>query len=141
MPVSASEPVIMTLDEAFTDHGADDTHNANTFFLGLMNKMSSRDKSVTPVAAAAAAAPLVVLYPNFHAVLTMCSVPAMATHARIIGNEGFTSVEDLAVLEMDTDVSAVAKRMVSPTVADGMSISGLSRLSTSRHWPGGSVIA
>ena len=60
MPVSASEPVIATLDEAFTDYGADDTHNANTFFLGPANKMSSEDESVAPVVAAAAAAPPVV---------------------------------------------------------------------------------
>ena len=119
MPVSVREPVIAMLDEVFTDYGADDTHNANTFFLGLMNKMSSGDKSVTSVVAAAAAAPPVVLYPDLHAVLTMCSIPAAATRACIIGNKGFTSVEDLAVLETDTDVSEMAKHMVSCTAVDG----------------------
>ena len=34
-------------------------------------------------------------------------------------NEGFTSVEDLAVLEMDTDVSDMVKCMASCTAADG----------------------
>ena len=119
MPVSASEPVIATLDEAFTDYGADDTHNANTFFLGPANKMSSEDESVAPVVAAAAAAPPVVLYPDLHAVLTVCGIPAAATRTRIIDNEGFTSVEDLAVLETDTDVSEMAKRMASRTAVDG----------------------
>ena len=127
MPVSASEPIIVTLDEAFTDYGADDTHNANTFFLGLLNKMSSKDESVAPVVAAAAAAPPVVLYPDLHAILTVCGISTeatcaciiKATCACIIGNEGFTSVEDLAVLETDTDVSEMAKRMASHTAADG----------------------
>ena len=119
MLVSVSEPIITTLDEVFTDYGADDTHNANTFFLGLVNKMSSEDESVAPVVAAAAAAPPVVLYPDLHAILTVCGIPATATCACIIGNEGFTSVEDLAVLEIDTDVSEMAKHMASQTAADG----------------------
>ena len=118
-PVSVSEPVIATLDVAFTDFSADDTHNANTFFLGLANKMSCEDESVAPVAAAAAAAPPVVLYLDLHAILTMCGIPAAATRACIVGNEGFTSVEDLAVLEMDTDASEMVKHMASHTVADG----------------------
>ena len=44
---------------------------------------------------------------------------AVATRSCIIGNEGFTSVEDLVVLEMNTDVSDMAKCMASCTVADG----------------------
>ena len=95
MPVSASKPVIATLDEAFTDYGADDTHNANTFFLGLANKMSSEDESVAPVVAAAAAAPPVVLYPDLHAVLTVCGIPTAATCARIIDNEGLPLLRTL----------------------------------------------
>jgi hypothetical protein len=54
-----------------------------------------------------------------HAVLERCSVVAEATHNNIITHEGFTQLADFGVLENDMDVSEMAKRMASQTVAEG----------------------
>ena len=52
-------------------------------------------------------------------VFQTCGIADPATHNNIINREGFTSLEDLGVLEMDTDVSDMAKRLASRTQAEG----------------------
>ena len=54
-----------------------------------------------------------------HAVLERCGVVAEATHNNIITREGFTQLADFGVLENDTDISKMAKRMASRMVAEG----------------------
>jgi hypothetical protein len=56
---------------------------------------------------------------ELHLVLGMCGITDLATRNNIINREGFTSLEDLGVLETDTDVSDMAKRMAGRTVAEG----------------------
>jgi hypothetical protein len=52
-------------------------------------------------------------------VFEMCGVADPATRTNIINREGFTSLEDLGVLETDTDVSDMAKRLASRTQPRG----------------------
>jgi hypothetical protein len=54
-----------------------------------------------------------------HAVLERCGVVAEARRNNIITREGFTQLADFGVLENDTDVSEMAKRMASQMVAEG----------------------
>jgi hypothetical protein len=48
---------------------------------------------------------------ELNAVLETCSIADAAMHANIITQEGFTQLEDLGVLETDTDVTEMAKQM------------------------------
>jgi len=52
---------------------------------------------------------------NLHAVFAMCGITDEATCTNIINQEGFTQLEDLGVLETDTNVSEMAKRMATRT--------------------------
>jgi hypothetical protein len=52
---------------------------------------------------------------TLHAVFAMCGITDEATHMNIINQEGFTQLEDLGVLETNTDVSKMAKRMATRT--------------------------
>jgi hypothetical protein len=54
-----------------------------------------------------------------HVVLERCGVVAEATHNNIITREGFMQLADFGVLENDTDISKMAKRMASRMVAEG----------------------
>ena len=54
-----------------------------------------------------------------HAVLERCGVVTKVTRNNIITREGFMQLADFGVLENDTDVSEMAKRMASRTVAEG----------------------
>jgi hypothetical protein len=54
-----------------------------------------------------------------HAVLERCGMVAEAMHNNVITREGFTQLADFGVLENDTDVSKMAKRMASRMVAEG----------------------
>ena len=54
-----------------------------------------------------------------HVVLERCGVVAEAMRNSIITHEGFTQLADFGVLENDTDVSEMVKRMALRTVADG----------------------
>jgi hypothetical protein len=56
---------------------------------------------------------------NLHAVFVMCGITNEATCMGIINQEGFTQLEHLGVLETDTDVSKMAKRMATHTQAEG----------------------
>jgi hypothetical protein len=56
---------------------------------------------------------------NLHAVFVMCGITDEATRTNIINREGFNQLEDLGVLETDTDVSEMAKRMATRTQAEG----------------------
>jgi hypothetical protein len=56
---------------------------------------------------------------DLHLVLETCSILDAATCANIINREGFQSLADLGVLEMDMDVSDMAKRLVSRMQAEG----------------------
>ncbi len=72
-----------------------------------------------------------------HAVLERCGVVAEATRNNIITREGFTQLADFGVLENDTDVSEMAKRMASRTVAEGRVLLGtvvVKRLQTLVWW-------
>ena len=53
------------------------------------------------------------------AVLTVCGVADAVARERMIQHEGFTSLADLGEMDNDTDVSDMAKRMASRTVAEG----------------------
>jgi hypothetical protein len=59
------------------------------------------------------------LIDNLHAVFVMCGITNEVTHMNIINQEGFTQLEDLGVLETNTNVSEMAKRMVTRTQAEG----------------------
>ena len=48
---------------------------------------------------------------ELNAVFAMCGITDKATHTNIINQEGFTQLSDLGVLETDTDVTEMAKRM------------------------------
>ena len=61
---------------------------------------------------------------ELHAVLTMCGINEAATRNTIIAQEGFTQLGDLGVLETDTDVSEMAKRMATRTQAEGRVLLG-----------------
>jgi hypothetical protein len=52
---------------------------------------------------------------ELNAVLITCGVDSAATRNNIITREGFTQLADLGVLETDTDVTEMAKRMASRT--------------------------
>jgi hypothetical protein len=56
---------------------------------------------------------------ELHVVLQMCGVAELATRNNIITKEGFTSLEDLGMLESDLDVTDMAKRMAAWTIAEG----------------------
>jgi hypothetical protein len=58
------------------------------------------------------------LIDNLHAVFTMSGINNEVTHANIIAQEGFTQLEELGVLENDTDISEMAKRMAMHTQAE-----------------------
>ena len=59
-----------------------------------------------------------------HAVLERCGVVAEVMRNNIITHEGFMQLADFGVLENDTDVSEMAKRMASRTVAEGRVLLG-----------------
>jgi hypothetical protein len=65
------------------------------------------------------------LIDNLHAVFAMCGITDEATRANIITQEGFTQLEDLGVLENETDVSKMAKRMATHTQAEGRVLLGM----------------
>jgi len=74
---------------------------------------------------------------NLHAVFAMCGITDEATRTNIINQEGFTQLEDLGVLETDTDVSEMAKRMATRTQAEGRVLLGtvvIKRLQTLVWW-------
>ena len=50
---------------------------------------------------------------ELNAVFAMCGITDAGMRANIIAREGFTQLEDLGVLETDTDVTEMAKRMAS----------------------------
>ena len=73
--------------------------------------------NVPPVAPGAV--PVVAPVPDLQVVFNICGITAEATRTRIIQNEGFGSLGDLSILESDSDVTDMAKRLASRTVADG----------------------
>ena len=54
-----------------------------------------------------------------HAVLQVCGFANAAVRNLLIQNEGFETLEDIAVMEEDRDVSEMAKRGAQRTVGDG----------------------
>jgi hypothetical protein len=62
---------------------------------------------------------------ELNTVLEMCGMDNTATCTNIIMREGFTQLEDLRVLEMDTDVMEMAKRMAMRTQAEGRVLLGM----------------
>ena len=74
---------------------------------------------------------------ELNSVLTRCGITNQAQCTTIINLEGFTEVSDLGVLETDSDVNEMAKRMASCTVADGRVLLGtvvIKRLQTLVWW-------
>jgi hypothetical protein len=74
---------------------------------------------------------------QLHMVFEMCGVTDAATRTNIINQEGFTRIEDLGILENDTDVSDMAKRMASRMLAKGRVLLGtviIKRLQTLVWW-------
>jgi hypothetical protein len=47
---------------------------------------------------------------ELNAVLMTCGINDAAMRASVIAHEGFTQIEDLGVLETDTDVTEMAKK-------------------------------
>ena len=73
---------------------------------------------------------------QLHMVFEMCGV-ADAVTTNIINQEGFTRIEDVGILENDTDVSDMAKRMASRMLAEGRVLLGtviVKRLQTLVWW-------
>jgi hypothetical protein len=64
------------------------------------------------------------LIEELHAVLVTCAMTEEATCTTIITQEGFTHLADLGVLETDTDVTDMAKRMAMRTQAEGRVLLG-----------------
>ena len=74
---------------------------------------------------------------ELHLVFQMCGIANEATRNNIINREGFTTLEDLGMLENDADVSDMAKRMASRTAAEGRVLLGtvmVKRLQTLVWW-------
>jgi hypothetical protein len=74
---------------------------------------------------------------DLHLVLETCGILDAVTRANIINREGFQSLADLGVLETDTDVSDMAKRLASRTQAEGRVYLGtvvVKRLQTLVWW-------
>ena len=67
---------------------------------------------------AAAAAALDALN-EVHDVLIVCGFTNQVTRDRIILNEGFNTIGDIGEMEEDTDVTEMAKRLSSRTIAEG----------------------
>jgi hypothetical protein len=61
---------------------------------------------------------------ELNAVLMTCGINDTGMCANIIARESFTQLEDLRVLETDTDVMEMAKRMASRTQAEGRILLG-----------------
>ena len=57
--------------------------------------------------------------PGLDLVLTICGTRDAAVRMRIIQNEGLRSLNDFGILETDTDIVDMAKRMASRTVNEG----------------------
>jgi hypothetical protein len=67
----------------------------------------------------------------------MCGITNAATRTTIIEREGFTQLDDLGVLEMDANVSDMAKRMATCTQVEGHVLLGtvvIKRLQTLIWW-------
>jgi hypothetical protein len=74
---------------------------------------------------------------DLHAVFAMCGIPDAATRTLIMNREEFNQLNDLGVLETDTDVTEMAKRMASRTQAKGRVLLGtviIKRLQTLVWW-------
>jgi 3-methyladenine DNA glycosylase Tag len=74
---------------------------------------------------------------ELNAVLMTCGINDAGMHANIIAREGFTQLEDLRVLETDTDITEMAKRMASRMQAKGRVLLGtviIKRLQTLIWW-------
>ena len=54
-----------------------------------------------------------------HAVLTTCGVANQNDRNLIINNEAFNTLEDIAIMSSDSDVTEMAKRMAQRTQAEG----------------------
>ena len=74
---------------------------------------------------------------QLHLVFEVCGIVDGATRNNIINREGFSTIGDLGVLETDSDVSDMAKRMASRTLAEGRVLLGtvvVKRLQTLVWW-------
>ena len=74
---------------------------------------------------------------ELNAVFAMCGINDAGMRANIIAREGFTQLEDLGVLETDTDITEMAKRMASRMQAKGRVLLGtvvIKRLQTLVWW-------
>jgi hypothetical protein len=74
---------------------------------------------------------------ELHAVLATCGIVDADTRQNIITQEGFTQLEDLGVLETDSDVTEMAKRMATRTQAEGRVLLGtviIKRMQTLVWW-------
>ena len=74
---------------------------------------------------------------ELNAVFAMCGITDAGMRTNIIAREGFTQLEDLGVLETDTDITEMAKRMASRTQAEGRVLLGtviIKRLQTLVWW-------
>ena len=74
---------------------------------------------------------------QLHLVFEVCGIIDGATRNNIINREGFTTIGDLGVLETDSDVSDMAKRMASWMLAEGRVLLGtvvVKRLQTLVWW-------
>jgi hypothetical protein len=61
---------------------------------------------------------------DLHAAFAMCGIPDAGTQTLIMNREGFNQLDDFGVLETDTDVTEMAKRMASCTQAEGRMLLG-----------------
>ena len=61
---------------------------------------------------------------DLHAVFAVCGIPDAATRTLIMNREGFNQLDDLGVLETDSDVTEMAKWMASHTQAKGRVLLG-----------------
>jgi len=67
----------------------------------------------------AAVPPVPAVVPDLQVVFDVCGIGVEANRTRIIQSEGFTALADLAIIENDTDVTEMAKRLAGRIQADG----------------------
>ena len=74
---------------------------------------------------------------QLHLVFETCGIVKAVKRTNFINQEGFAMIGDLGVLENDTDVSDMAKRMASRMLAEGRVLLGtvvVKRLQTLFWW-------
>jgi hypothetical protein len=110
--VSDSRSITATQDDVCIDWVQQHTQCSPTFG-GSYSQMAAVPQ--LPLVVPAPPAPV----PDLQAVFAVCGITAEVTCTHVIMNDGFTSPEDLSVLESNTEVTEMVKHLASCNAADG----------------------